>query len=424
MKRGFHLATSFVSDPSGGNMKEEAMKHPSIPLTSAIAVAIAAGCANSPVPAQPVAVVPTPLPAVSATAAPVPSATSDVEVRVAPVVPAANRTRALLIVQNHDGTEATQVTFQQLGDWLATALGADAFSVVNPHDVIGTTQNIGPWGEKMPEASAVELAAKIGTPVLLTASVTDVRVRNVGGTDPGVQAVMDFTLSAKAVPGGDLLASVNATARSKKQASRIAFDQNASSIWSEVAKEGACRAAPALAKAWRESGARPQPAAPVRAFFAANVPGANVRLDGVSYGTVGADPLAVSVTPGMHNLEIAYPGMEPFKDLAMIQEGSSFVTVLKMTDAAALKAKEDAYFAALLDRVNRSGLTDDMVREAVGKGYAQYLTQSHAKIEGMPKVQMSVGEAPSLGLGAVAPAKPAETPTTAELLQKVASLLK
>ena len=367
---------------------------------------------------------PAPLPAVSAAAAPVPSATAGVEVRVAPVVPAANRTRALLVIQNHGGSEATLVPLQQLGDWLATALGADAFSVVNPHDVIGTTQNIGPWGEKMPEASAVELAAKIGTPVLLTASVTDVRVRNVGGTDPGVQAVMDFTLSAKAVPGGDLLASVNATARSKKQTSRIAFDQNASSIWSEVAKEGASGAAPALAKAWRESGARPQSAAPVRAFFAANVPGANVRLDGVSYGTVGADPLVVSVTPGMHNLEIAYPGMVPFKDLAMIQEGSAFVTVLKMTDAAALRAKEDAYFAALLDRVNRSGLTDDMVREAVGKGYAQYLSASHAKIEGMPKVQVSVGEAPSLGLGAVAPAKPVETPTTAELLQKAAGLLK
>ena len=394
-------------------------------ISSAIAaLVLAAGC-RTPVPVEPVAVVPQPLPQASLVAVPTPTAVSGVEVRVAPATPAADKTRALLIVQNHGGSAATPLTLQQLGDWLSNSLGADAFSVVNPHDVIGTTQNVGPWGEKMPEASAVELAAKVGTPVLLTASVTDARVRNIGGADPGVQAVLEFTLSAKAVPGGDLLASVNATARSKKQGSRIVFDQNADSIWSEVAKDGAYGAAPALCKEWKEHGIHPQPAAaPVRAFFASNVPGANVRLDGVSYGTIGTETLAVSVTPGMHNLEIAYPGMIPFKDLAMIQEGSAFVTVLKMTDAVNAKAREDAYFAALLDRVNKSGLTDDIVREAVGKGYAQYLTQSHAKLDGMPKTVVSVGEAPSLGLDAAAPAGQTAIPTTAELLRRAASLLK
>ena len=273
-------------------------------ILPAMAALIAAGC-RTPVPVQPPVVQPMPLPQASVAVAPTPTAVSGVEVRVAPVTPAADKTRALLIVQNHGGTAATSLTLQQLGDWLSAALGADAFSVVNPHDVIGSTQNVGPWGEKMPESSAVELAAKIGTPVLLTASVTDVRVRNIGGTDPGVQAILDFTLSAKAVPGGDLLASINATARSKKQSSRIVFEQNAADIWSEVAKDGAYGAAPALCKAWKDNGVKPQPAAaPIRAFFASNVPGANVRLDGVSYGTIGAETLAVSVTPGMHNLEI------------------------------------------------------------------------------------------------------------------------
>ena len=386
---------------------------------------LAAGCrmSDAPIPAQPVAVTPSPLPTATATSAPIPSAVASVEVRVAPGNPAANKTRALLIVQNHGGSSVTTLTLQQLGDWLDTALGADAFLVVNPHDVIGTTQNIGPWGEKMPEASATELAAKIGIPVLITASVTDVRVRNVDGTDPGVQAVLEFTLSAKAVPGGDQLASVNATARSKKQGSLLAFDQNSAAIWSEVAKEGAYSAAPALCKAWREGGVTPPPAAaPIRAFFASNVPGANVRIDGVSYGTIGTETLAISVTPGMHNLEIAYPGIIPFKDLAMIQEGSAFVTALKISDDADAKAQKDAYFAALLERVKKSGLTDDLVREAVGRGYAKYLSQSHAKIEGMP--QVIGGDAPSLGLDAVTPATLPATPSTDELLQRAASLLK
>lgn len=394
-----------------------------IPVLPAFAAALlAAGCQNTPVPARPIQVQTAPLPPATLAVQPVPSGVSGVEVTVAPTSPAANKTRALLVVQQHGGTAETGLYLQQLGDWLAMALGADSFSVVNPHDLIGTTQNVGPWGETMPEASAVDLAAKIGTPVLLTASVTDARVRTISGTDSGVQAVLEFTLSAKAVPGGDLLASVNAKARSKKRSGEIAFRQNAASDWSDVAKQGAFGAAPALCKAWREAGTPTPPAgAPVRAFFAANVPGANVRLDGVSYGTVGADPLAVLVTPGVHNLEISYPGMVPFKDLAMIQEGSSFVTVLAFTEASAAAAQEDAYFKALLERVEKSGLTDDLVRESVAKGYSQYLSASHAKIEGMP--QTIGGNAPALGLGAVAPAKPVETPTTAELLQKAASLL-
>lgn len=374
---------------------------------------------NAPIPATPIPVQPAPIPP----AAPAPTAVTGVDVRVSPTSPAADKTRALLIVQQHGGSTDTGLTLQQLGDWLATALGSDAFSVVNPHDVIGTAQNVGPWGEYMPAASATELASKIGTPVLLTASVTDVRLRNIGGTDPGVEAVLEFTLSAKGVPGGELQASVNATARSKKQPSLLSFRQNAADLWSGVAKEGAYGAAPALCKAWREAAGKTATVAPVRAFFASNVPGSVVRLDGVAYGTIGAEPLAISVTPGMHNLEIAYPGMEPFQELAMIQEGSSFVTVLSLTDASAAAAKQDAYFQTVMDRAQKSGLTDDLVREIIAKGYAQYLSASHAKIEGMPQTLQTGGPLPSLGLNPVSPARPVDTPTTAELLQKAASQL-
>ena len=418
----------------GGIPKGDTMKTRNPILSVAAALVLVAGCKNAPIPAVPPSVadpvlLPHPSEAVVAVpvAAPVPSAVSMVEVQVAPAVAAANRTRALLVVQQHGGTAETGLYLQQLGDWLASALGSSPFAVVNPHDVVGTTQNIGRWGEKMPEASAVELAAKIGTPVLLTASVTDARLRKVRGTDPGVQAVMEFTLSAKAVPGGEQLASVNATARSKKVSGEIAFNENAADYWSEVAKKGAYGAAPALCEEWekgRGGDAGRAVATSVRAFFAANVPGANVRLDGVSYGTVGTEPLAVAVTPGLHNLEIAYPGMESFRDVAMIQEGSSFVTVLRLTDEAAARAKGDAYFAAILERANKSGLTDDMVREIVAKGYAQYLSQSHAQIEGMPQTLDIGGNAPSLGLDGASASMSAAIPTTAELLGKAAGQLK
>lgn len=396
---------------------------PILPALAAtmLATILATSCMNAPIPAQPVQVPVSPLPAATLAAPPVPSAVAGGEVRVSLAAPSAERIRALLVVQNHGGSTETGLSLQQLGDWLTVAFGAGAIAVVNPHDAIGTTQNVGIWGEKMPEASAVELAGKLDTALLLTASITDVRMDRISGTDPGVQAVLDLTLSAKETSrGGATLASVNVTERGKKRSGEIAFRENAANDWSGVAKEAAFTAAPALEKAL--AGLKPAAGAgDVRAFFAANVPGANVRIDGVSYGTVETNTLAIAVPPGLHNLEIAYPGLVPFKDLAMIREGSSFVTILGMTDASAAAARQDAYFAALLDRIEKSGLTDDLVRETVAKGYAQYLSASHAKIEGMP--QTLGGNAPSLGLDAVSPAKPVQTPTTAELLQKAASML-
>ena len=204
-----------------------------LPLLAAIA--FAAGCQSpspysaQPVPAQPVIVIPAALPAASAavpTAAP--SAVAGVEVRTAPAAPAAGpKTKAVLFVQNHSGADPLPMPLSTLGDWLQAALASGPFAVVNPHDVVGETQNIGPWGEKMPASSAFRLAENLGAPVLLTASVTSARVREIGGAEPGRQAVLEFTLSAKAVPGGEGLASVNAAARSRKEESEVAFARKA-----------------------------------------------------------------------------------------------------------------------------------------------------------------------------------------------------
>ena len=362
------------------------------------------------------------LPAASAEGKACPGTVSGVEIRTAPQSASSAKTRAVLVVQQHGGSSDTTLVRQQIGDWLQTALGAVSLSVVNPHDVIGTMQNVGPWGEKMPESSAVSLAGELDAALLLTASVTDVRIRHVEGTEPGEQAVLDLTLSAKAVPGGELLSSANAVARSRKEEDMAAFQRNAAELWSAVAKEAAFSAASALLDSWGKSGA-PVQTSPVRAFFAANVPGANVRIDGVSRGIVGTAPLAVSIAPGLHNVEISCPGMVPFRDLVMIREGVSFVTVLAFTDEAIAAARSDATFQAYLDRARRSGLTDDLVRELVARGYAKYLEASHTKLDGMPQNLAIGGNAPDLGLAPVAPERPAAAPTTAELLQRAEELV-
>lgn len=402
----------------------------------AVLALLAAGCRNvgtEPIPARPIAVQPVALPAVSAAGAtPVPvsvasapSATSvaSVEVRTSTVVAHGPRTKAVLIVQNHTGAATTPLALSTLGDWLQTALGEGSFAVINPHDAIGTQQNVGPWGEKMPESSATRLAENLDAPVLLTASVTSARVREIGGTDPGVQAVLEFTLSAKGVPGGEGMASVTAAARSKKESSPMAFNRKAENTWSEVAKEAAFSAAAALETAYAKAASAPPPVAEtVRVAFSANVAGANVRIDGVSYGTAGPEAHAFSVSKGLHNLEVAYPGLVGFKDLVKIQDETTFEIRLALTAAGEAARKKDALFAATMDRMEKSGATDDLVREIVAKGYGQYLTTSHTRIEGMPgAITLQNSSLPSLGLPSGEMTVPAG-PSTEELIDRAGRL--
>lgn len=358
------------------------------------------GCRSKvydPIPAQPIAVQPVALPmasAAGATAMPVPVATAPaatsvagIEVQTAPVASAGLRTKAVLIVQNHTGSDETPFALSTLGDWLQTALGAENFTVVNPHDVIGTTQNVGSWGEQMPESSATHLAESLDAPVLLTASVTSARVRKIGGTEPGAQAVLEFTLSAKAVPSGEEFAAVTSVARSKKDESLEVLLQKEANTWAELAKKAAFSASRAFqAEYAKAGGVKAVPAVEkARVAFSANVAGANIRIDGVSYGTLGSEPRAIAVSKGLHNLEIAYPKFEVFKDLVRIQEDTTFAVKLVLTPEGESARKKDALFAATMDRMEKSGATDDIVREVVAKGYAQYLTASHVQLHGMPQ---------------------------------------
>ena len=387
------------------------------------AAVLAAGCQSvppenrQPIPREAPTVSPAVLPTAAVPGTPAPALVPGVELRTAPAAPAGGKkTKALLVVQNHGGSAETTLLHRQIGDWIASALGAGAFAVVDPHDLIGTTQNVGPWGETMPLASATSLAEQIGAEVLLTASVSDVHVRRVGGTDPGVVAVADLTLSAKAVPGGESLASVNYSARSAKQPDEEFLRANAGAIWSAVAKEAAYGAAPALQAEWAKRTA-PEPAAvPVRVRFSSSVSGANLRIDGTSRGTLGPQPLELAVSPGVHNLEISYPGMVPFEEAALFRDGASFEISFAFTPEAAAAAKRDELFATLLERARKSGLTDDLVRETVAAGYARYLSASHTRLDGMP--QTIGGDAPSLGLAPLATESPSPVPTTNDLLDR------
>lgn len=87
----------------------------------------------------------------------------------APPANAITPIRCVLVVQNH--TLCTALPMESLADALTAKLSGTKFSIVNPANVIGVTQNRTAASEATPEASATELAAVLGADALLTASI-------------------------------------------------------------------------------------------------------------------------------------------------------------------------------------------------------------------------------------------------------------
>ncbi|MGN0833625.1 MAG: PEGA domain-containing protein [Kiritimatiellia bacterium] len=315
----------------------------------------------------------------------------------------ADPVKALLVVQNHTGAECL-LKLPNLATRLSAALSGDVLEVIDPNDVIGEDQNRSVKGENMPLSSATRLAENLGAAALVTASIDDISEVTVGSPAIARQLTVTMTLQAKRVPSGGGTGGVEVMALSRKytpddmrQNQRAIYAQ----LMSQICKNAAQQLLPQVAKvSWTA------PAQKVMVAFGCNYPGADVSIDGVSYGTagtIGEAPLQVPVSPGIHNLTVSYPFAEPYRVQAHFMPNSTYVISLQPTEEGRRRRKDDAYFAQLLDRAAKSGATDDFCRTERAKGYARYLASSHTRIEGMPQVLAkwnwgNANQSPELGL--------------------------
>lgn len=391
-------------------------------LFSALAaVVFAAGCQSTTQAAPPPSAKPTPPPAIAKPAALPPVVTPPVVAppAAAPAPVRAEPVDALLIVQNH-ASDDFQKPLSNLGDELSAALSGDLFNVIDPNDAIGEEQNRGPWGENMPLSAATRLAENLDAQALITAAVGETSVIGFG-SPAKVQAVrMKLTLSAKRLPKGANVAAVTVVETSRKM-TPDQLSQNAESIYADLVSALVAKAsAEFLAKcekvAWKDVALKT-----VEVAFGCNFPGADVSIDGVSYGTagtIGEPPLRVKVSDGLHNLKISYPYTEPYEVRAKLQEGTTFIAVLRLNEEGRRIRKEDEYFDTLMDRIEKSGATDDAVRLLRARGYAKYLSSSYTRIHGMPQVlSMRDCDMPDFGLNPDKEGDGVGTPTN-DLLDK------
>ncbi len=295
--------------------------------------------------------------------------------------------KALLVVQNH-ASEEFKRPLSNLANRLSAALSGGVFNVIDPADVIGDAQNTAPAGEKMPQSSALRLAELCKAQALITASVDEMSIESFGNPVRLQRLRATLTLQAKQLPDGAAMKGVTVTVEGDKR-QPAQFKSNSDSLYSQlVSKLIAAAKGQFLDEAEKIAWTKAEPSL-VEVAFACNYPGADVSIDGVSYGTAGVAgqaPLKVNIAPGVHNLKVSYPFTVDYAVRANFVAGSTYMINLQENDEGRIRRRSDAHYAVLMERIAKSGATDDEVRLIKAKGYGAYLSASHTRIAGMPKV--------------------------------------
>ena len=236
--------------------------------------------------------------------------------------------RVALVVQNHT-SDAPTLPMAAFADTLTARLSGQTLRVVNPHNVIGVNQNRTAVGEAMPEASAQEIGRMLRAEGVVTASIQEFT-----GEDIGVPAVahmlkVRLALNLADAATGETVCGVDGVEVSKNYtAEKVKADT--ATLYEGLMHAAAAKAADKLLAKVSAAGWEPGAVKPLTVFFGCNVLGADIQVDGQSYGTC---PAQLSLTPGSHSLLVSYPPYcYDFKRRAVFnQEGQTYKVVLQLT---------------------------------------------------------------------------------------------
>ena len=261
--------------------------------------------------------------------------------------------KVALVVQNHT-SDAQTLPMAAFADTLTSRLSGKAFRVVNPHNVIGVDQNRTAKGEIMPEASAQEIARMTGADGVVTASIQEFT-----GEDIGVPAVahtlkVRIALNLADAATGETVCGVDGVEFSKNYTSEKVKSDTAT-LYEGLMHAAAAKGAEKLLAKIAASGWEPGTVKTLNIFFGCNVLGADVQIDGQSYGTC---PAQISVTPGSHNLLVSYPPYYyEFRRRAIFnQEGQTYKVVLQLTPDGEAQRNRGLEYETKLVELNKSRL--------------------------------------------------------------------
>ncbi len=302
-----------------------------------------------------------------------------IEVKVVNVpAPPAREIIANLIVQNHVQDPAYRDKLLGLADYLAADLADRGIRCIIPENAMGVNQNKGPNGEDLTGSSAKGQSQALAAECFLTASIRSFTTTR-RGTPPMqvVVPVLRMTLNASDSSTAAVGAGESVTITLPPQTLQN-YETNKEDFYQTVLESAASQCAEKLAAKVR---ARTIATTPVLATvsFTCNVPGADVRIDGFSYGTA---PLGIRIPVGVHDVEILYPFCVPYRARANVQDGQRYNVNLEMTEMGRARYKDMTLFAEIIDRIRKTGATDDYVRRVLADGQSDFLKDSHFRWDG------------------------------------------
>lgn len=279
--------------------------------------------------------------------------------------------KALLVVENHT-KDIDPVSLDAIGDEFSAELSENGFEVIMPAD-----------NGQIPEASNLRLAELNEAEAVIVLSLTSVSVKSYGATAKALQ--VNWTARCLRVPDGEAVFSVTAPYTSPKEVTAM-FKENFISIRDEAMLAAIKGTATKFIAASKRKPFTAGTIQMAKVYFISNVAGANVKIDGVSYGTAGTQelPLMVEASKKVHDIEISFPYKISFKTRARFTGVNTFaVNLVESLEGRQLRMG-DKVFDTMIDRVVKSGATDDEVRVIEAKGYHNFLSASSVNIQGMP----------------------------------------
>lgn len=263
------------------------------------------------------------------------------------LVTAAAPRRVALVVQNHT-SDAPTLPMAAFADTLTSRLSGKTFRVVNPHNVIGVNQNRSAKGEVMPDASAQEIGRMLNADGVITASIQEFTGEDIGVPPVAHTLKVRLALNLADAATGDTICGVDGVEFSKNYpAEKVKADT--ATLYEGLLHGAAAKAAENLLAKASSSDWEPGKVEKLNVFFGCNVLGADVQIDGQSYGTC---PAQIALTPGSHSLLVSYPPYYyEFKRRAIFnQDGQTYKVVLQLTPAGeAQRSRSIEYQTKLVD---------------------------------------------------------------------------
>ena len=216
---------------------------------------------------------------------------------IAAILAMAEPRRVALVVQNHI-SDAPTLPMAAFADTLTSRLSGKTLRVVNPHNVIGVDQNRTAKGEIMPDASAQEIGRMLNADGVVTASIQEFT-----GEDIGVPAVahslkVRLALNLADSATGETICGVDGVEFSKNYTAEKVKSDTAT-LYEGLMHGAAAKAAEKLLAKVATIEWNPGAVKLLNVFFGCNVLGADIQVDGHSYGTC---PAQIALTPGSHSL--------------------------------------------------------------------------------------------------------------------------